>query len=122
MTDTVTSSHDRFDGEGFSSRVGLLQAPSSGPESSRKRGEAQKVYFGTYRRWRNVQSQFGLMRVCRIFAFPVRSPREAFPKRGAGGQRLLANRSSWSSSLRSMEAGQVHSSSFCSHRRAPFTD
>jgi Phosphatidylglycerol lysyltransferase, C-terminal len=88
----------------------------------RYRGETQKVYFATYTRWRNVQSLIGLMRVCRIFAFSARSPQDAFPKRDAGGQRLLANRSSWRDSLRPTEADQVPSSSFCSHRRAPFTD
>jgi hypothetical protein len=88
----------------------------------RYRGEAQKVYFATYTRWRNIQSLIGLMKVCRIFDLSGRSPRDAFPQRDADGQRLVANRSSWSSSLRPTEAGKVPSSSFCSHRRAPFTD
>lgn len=63
----------------------------------RYRGELQKVYFGTYTRWRNVQSMIGLMLVCRIFSLSRRNCVDGFPKSSRQGQVTSAH-SAWGSS------------------------
>ncbi len=87
----------------------------------RYRGESNKVYFGTYTRWRNVQSLIGLMLVCRIFGASRQTPVNEFSKPSRQG-RLVSTRTTWGSPLHPQDAGQVVASSFCSHRRAPSMD